>query len=56
MVTEVKVIFCPNPVFELIGIATSAEGIIRTFLLLYGLTLISLDQTKYRNDTDYICT
>ena len=24
-----------------------------TFLLLCGLTVISLDETKYRNDTDY---
>ena len=23
------------------------------FLLILGLTLISLDQTKYKNDTDY---
>ena len=25
------------------------------FLLLCGLTLISLDQTKYRNDNDHTC-
>ena len=45
--------FCPNPVFELVGVATSAGGIICAFLLLFGLTLTSLDQTKYRNDTAY---
>ena len=53
MVTDVKVSFCPNPVFELVGVATSAGGIMCTFLLLCGLTLISLDQIKYKNDTDY---
>ena len=53
MVTEVKVIFVQIQFFELVGVTTSAGGIICTFLLLFGLTLTSLDQTKYRNDTAY---
>ena len=32
--------FCPNPIFELVGVAISAEGIICTSLLLFGLTNI----------------
>ena len=36
MVTEVKVIFCPNPVFELVDVATSAGGIICTFWCFFG--------------------